>query len=97
MQIQLPPDVKPVFVDNVLVVPQFHEYGSIKEKDSTINIISMNKNVIVSNLTFTVSHAKAFAELLKVKIAEAENYERTGERPKEEIVKTSKDELSYIG
>ena len=97
LQIQIPPDVKPVFADNFLIIPQFHEYGNIKEKDSTLNIIATNKNVVVSNITLTMRHAKAVVELLKEKIIEAENYEKTGERPKEEVIKTSKDELSYIG
>ena len=97
MQIQMPPDVKPVFVDNVLAVPQFHEYGTTKERDSTINILAMNKNVIVSNITLTVNHAKAVIELLKEKVAEAEKYETTGQRPVQEVAKASSEELSYIG
>jgi len=97
LQIQIPPDVKPVFTNNILVIPNFNEYGNIKDKDSAISIVALNNNVAVSNITLTIKHAKAVVELLKEKIAEAENYEKTGQKPKQEIAKTSRDELSYIG
>lgn len=96
IQLQALPEVKPFFADGILVGSAFHEYGKTKERDATINMTFVNQNIVVSNIRVTIEHAKALVEILKEEIEKAENFKRTGERPKQEIAETRR-ELSYIG
>ena len=97
MQFQTLPEVKPFFADNVFVSIIPKEYGKNKERDTTIQLVFTNQNFLVSNVTVTVEHAKAIAELLKIKIAEAETFRKTGKLPQQPIVAKTTKELSYIG
>jgi len=97
MQFQALPEAKPFFATNVIVSPNFNEYMRTKKRESTITMTFTNQNLIVSIINMTVEHTKALIEILKEKVAEAERFVKTGEKPKQSVTEKTTEEPTYIG
>ncbi|TRZ54199.1 hypothetical protein D4Q76_02850, partial [archaeon] len=96
MQLQVLPEVKPFFANGFSVGNIFNEYKN-KKREAIINLIAIYQNIVVSNISITVEHAKALIDILKIEIEKAEKFEKTGERPKQIVPEKTTGEQRYIG
>ncbi len=95
IQLQSFPEVRPFFATSTLAGVTFTEYKT-KKREAIIQITSICQNVIVSNVSITIEHAKALIGALQDAIETSEKFEKTGETPKKPIIKTT-EEHRYIG